>query len=75
MARQQRKMEGDEDQRRKMARDARRQGKQPSELGATLGASKQRAEAKKGMSHHAKLDLRDEGKQQRSRKPARPGSR
>ena len=75
MAGQQRKMEGNEEQRRKMARKARQQGKRPSEVGATLGASKQRTEASKGMSHQEKLDLRDEGKQQGSRKPARPGSR
>jgi hypothetical protein len=37
------KTEGSEDQRRKAAREAREQGKTPSELGATLGASKQRA--------------------------------
>src|SRR4051812_20814597 len=45
MARQQRKMEGDENQRRAAAREAHAQGKRPSELRATLGASKQRKEA------------------------------
>ena len=36
------KMEGDEQQRRNKAREARRQGRAPSAQGATLGASKQR---------------------------------
>src|SRR5687767_12692304 len=41
-----RKMEGDENQRRKAAREARSEGKAPSEVGATLGASKQMKQAK-----------------------------
>lgn len=36
------KMEGNAEQRREAAREARRHGKRPSEVGATLGASKQR---------------------------------
>ena len=35
------KMEGDEQQKRQKANDARERGKQPSEEGATTGASKQ----------------------------------
>jgi hypothetical protein len=38
MAGQQRNMEGDSEQRRRAAREARSQGKRPSEVGATLGA-------------------------------------
>lgn len=43
-----RQMEGDNRQRRKKAREARKQGKLPSDVGATLGASKQR--------HHVSFD-------------------
>ncbi|HVE79378.1 MAG TPA: hypothetical protein VNA89_10975 [Gemmatimonadaceae bacterium] len=73
---QNREMEGDADQRRAAARDARRRGKRPSEEGATLGASKQRKEAKKGASHQERLELRAEGKRGAgtSGKP-RPGNR
>ena len=35
------KMEGDENQKRQAAREARAEGKRPSEMGATTGASKQ----------------------------------
>jgi hypothetical protein len=38
-------MEGDITERRKLARDARDAGARPSEVGATLGASKQRQRA------------------------------
>jgi hypothetical protein len=36
------KMEGDENQKRQAARDARAEGKRPSEMDATTGSSKQR---------------------------------
>ncbi len=42
-------MEGDNAERRKLAKDARDAGKKPSEVGATLGASKQRNEAEADM--------------------------
>ncbi len=42
-------MEGDNTERRKLAKDARDAGKKPSEVGATLGASKQRNEAEADM--------------------------
>jgi hypothetical protein len=61
MAKQQRKMEGDENQRRQAARDARRAGKAPSEVSATLGASKQRKEASSKSTD--RLAQRREGKQ------------
>jgi hypothetical protein len=35
------KMEGDENQKRQKARDAKAEGKRPSEMGATTGGSKQ----------------------------------
>ena len=71
-----RKMEGDENQRRRAASKARSQGKAPSEVGATLGASKQRREAKSGASHQEKLETHAMGKRGpgTSGKP-RPGSR
>ena len=76
MAGQERKMEGDENQRRKKARDARAVGKKPSEMGATLGASKQRKSAKAGASHEERLTQKSEGKRGpgTSGKP-RPGNR
>ena len=73
---QKREMEGNAEQRRAAARDARRRGKLPSEEGATLGASKQRKEARKDASHQERLELRQEGKRApgTSGKP-RPGNR
>jgi hypothetical protein len=76
MARQQRQMEGDAEQRRAAAREARREGKRPSEVSATLGASKQRKESKRGASHQERLEMRAEGKQgARGVSRARPGNR
>lgn len=76
MAGQQRNMEGDNEQRRRMARDAREHGKRPSEVGATLGASKQRKEAPRKASHQERVETRREGKRGAgtSGKP-KPGSR
>jgi len=78
MARQQRNMEGDENQRRQAARDAREQGKRPSEVSATLGASKQRKHAKDHEGDHStRLAQRHEGKQQQhpEKGKPRPGNR
>ena len=71
-----RKMEGDENQRRRAAKKARAEGKLPSEVGATLGASKQLKSAKAGASHQEKLETQGEGKRGpgTSGKP-RPGNR
>ena len=71
-----RKMEGDENERRRAASKARSEGKAPSEVGATLGASKQLGQAKKGASHQEKLETRNMGKRDAgtSGKP-RPGNR
>ena len=76
MARQQRQMEGDENQRRKKAREARAAGKRPSEMSATLGASKQLKSAKPDASHQERLEQKTEGKRGpgTSGKP-RPGNR
>jgi hypothetical protein len=76
MAGQERNLEGDSDQRRKASREARRKGKLPSAVGATLGASKQRKEVKRSASHQERIETRGEGKRGAgtSGKP-RPGSR
>jgi hypothetical protein len=71
-------MEGDNRQRRKMAKEARDEGKKPSEVGATLGASKQRAEADDNVSHQERIDQIREGKHDviRENTPqAKPGAR
>jgi hypothetical protein len=71
-------MEGNEEQKRQAARDANAEGKEPSEVGATTGASKQRNEAQNGMSHQQRIDLQREGKQDQISEEtpeARPGSR
>jgi hypothetical protein len=76
VARQQRKIEGDGAERRRRARDARAKGKLPSEVGVTLGASKQRKEASDGASHQERIDQKRQGKRTpgTSGKP-RPGNR
>ena len=76
MAGQQRNMEGNEEQKRKAAREAKEQGKLPSEMSATTGASKQRKEAKPDASHQERLEQTHEGKQQPPPgDQARPGNR
>jgi len=77
MAKQNREMEGNNEQRRAAARKARSEGKRPSEVGATLGASKQRKEARSAASHTERIEQRSEGKASKaagSSKP-RPGNR
>jgi hypothetical protein len=76
MAGQQRNMEGDNEQRRRAAREARNKGKRPSEVGATLGASKQRKEVRANASHEERLSTKSQGKRGpgTSGKP-RPGNR
>lgn len=78
MAGQERHMEGNADQKRQAAREAREQGKQPSEVGATTGASKQRERAPNNASHQERMELEHEGKQQQQdtrRETPRPGNR
>jgi hypothetical protein len=71
-----RDMEGDNEQRRRAARDARAQGKRPSEAGATLGASKQREDAKRNAPHQSRVESAREGKGKAARiGRARPGNR
>jgi hypothetical protein len=76
MAGQERNMEGDNEQRRRAAREARSRGRRPSEEGATLGASKQRKEASSGASHQERVERKGEGKRGpgTAGKP-RPGNR
>ena len=71
MAGQQRRMEGSEEQKQAAAREAREQGKRPSEVRATTGASKQRKEAPGNASHQEKMDLKHEGKKGGSKASAR----
>lgn len=71
-----RPMEGDEDQRRAAARDARALGKRPSEERATLGASRQRKEVSRKASHQERVEGPREGKANPGpRSKARPGNR
>jgi ribosomal protein L25 (general stress protein Ctc) len=57
------KMEGNEEQRRKKAREAKRAGQLPSERGATYGASKQRKHLPHDEDHVEKLETIRQGKQ------------
>jgi hypothetical protein len=79
MAGQHREQEGNSEQRRAKAREARREGKLPSEVSATLGASKQRKSAPNNASHQQKLDQQHEGKEAKyakgTREKPRPGNR
>lgn len=79
MTGQNRQMEGNEEQKQAAAREARDQGKRPSEVGATTGASKQLKTAPSNASHQEKMDLKHEGKQAGRQgdgnERARPGNR
>ena len=55
-------MEGDNRERRENAKEARKQGKSASEVGASQSASQQRTEADNNMTHQQKIDLKREGK-------------
>ena len=69
-------MEGNEEQKRAAARDARHEGKSASEVGGTTGASKQHTDASPGDTHQERLDLKREGELNQDGAPeARPGSR
>ena len=57
------KMEGNEEQKRQKAREAREEGKTPSEEQATTGASKQRLHKGEGADHREKIDSIRKGKQ------------
>ena len=73
-----RQMEGDNRERRKLAKAARDRSKRPSAVAATLGASKQRTKAAARRTHQQRIDLKREGKHNvlSAHTPkARPGSR
>lgn len=57
------KMEGNEEQRRRAARKARERGRDPSAEGATQGASKQRRHLEQGEDHREKIETIRQGKQ------------
>lgn len=71
--------EGSEEQKQKLAREAKKEGKSASEVGATTGASKQQARADKDDSHQKRLDQKHQGKQDEIHhtqgEEARPGAR
>lgn len=71
-----RQMEGDNEERRRRARDARQRGESPSASGVTHGASKQRAESTEAASHQERMEAHGRGKRASgtSGKP-RPGNR
>ena len=71
-------MEGNEQQKRQAARDAKDSGKKASEVGATTGSTQQRTEADDNMTHQQKIDLKREGKPDHlteNTPETRPGSR
>lgn len=69
-------MEGNNEQRRAAAREARRTGSTASEQSETLGASKQRKKVPKRASHQERVETPREGKAQPGpRHQARPGNR
>ena len=57
-----RKPEGNEQQKRAAARAAKEEGKRPSEMGATTGASSQRKHKTGKASHAERFETRNEGK-------------
>lgn len=59
-------MEGDEDMKRKRARDARRAGMSASEAGVTTGGSKQRSQAAGSDDHEERLAHTQRGEQKSS---------
>jgi hypothetical protein len=56
-------MEGDNRERRKKAKEARDEGRLPSEDGATAGASKQREHVGDDVDHREKIETIRKGKQ------------
>lgn len=71
-------MEGSPEQKRQAAREAKAEGKKPSEVGRTTGSSQQRTEAGDDMTHQQRLDMKREGKPDvisENTPEARPGSR
>jgi hypothetical protein len=65
-------MEGDNRERRKMAKEAREQGQKPSEVAATLGASKQINSSASADTHQQKLETKREAKHDSTNQEAMP---
>jgi hypothetical protein len=63
MAGQASKGQGDHEPPPAKAREAREQGKRPSEVGATTGADKQARKAPDNASHQEKMELENEGQE------------
>ena len=57
------KMEGNEQQRRRAAREARKRGNDPSAESTTMGASKQRRHLPQDEDHREKIETIRKGKQ------------
>lgn len=57
------KMEGNEQQKRDRAREAREEGRSPSEAGASTGSSKQRQRVDRDEGHRERIERIREGKQ------------
>ncbi len=70
-------MEGDNEQRRNRAKEARREGSSPSAEGVTTGASKQNFSLDRDEDHTQKMQGPGRGKQdpERTANPMRPRSR
>jgi hypothetical protein len=68
------KTEGNEEQRRQAAREARRKGEAPSAAKATTGSSKQRTHVDSGAEHEERVEKIHAGKQQSLGPHPRPGS-
>ncbi|GCD35008.1 hypothetical protein OEIGOIKO_02749 [Streptomyces chrestomyceticus JCM 4735] len=66
------KVEGDEDQRRAAAREARAAGEAPSARQVTTGASKQRTHEPEKAAHEERIAARHRGKQGEPHEPAPP---
>lgn len=76
MAGQERAMEGDNEERRHKAKEARDAGIAPSAAGVTTGASKQREDSQQGDSHEERLEGAHRGKANRGHDDeSRPRSR
>ncbi len=72
-------MEGSPEQKRQAARDAKEEGKKPSEMSATTGGSQQQKRSDDSQTHEEQMDQRSEGKPEqlhhRDQAEARPRSR
>ncbi len=72
-------MDGSPEQKRQAAREAKAEGKKPSEMSATTGGSQQQKRSDDSQTHEEQMDQRSEGKPEqlhhRDQAEARPRSR